>query len=130
MVREQVYGLADVFRQRFKSILKRVGTTIYSLYSITETRNKMGRISGRTESSSPIEGFLHKITPQDKLFLDLGLLNIGDGVFYCEYDVSINENDEVREAGETDRWILTSLSENEKIQGNKVFQAWKATKRV
>ena len=130
MVREQIYGLADIFRQRFDSILDRVGSETFTLYSITETFNAMGRIKTKTESSSTIKGFMPKITPQDKQFLDLGLVNIGDGVFYANYDVSINENDELLETGETDRWILTALKENEKVQDSKAFQAWKATKKV
>ena len=108
----------------------RIGTDTYTLYTITETRNTMGRISERTETTSTIQGFLHKVTPQDKQFLDLGILNIGDGIFFAEYDVSINENDEVSESGETDRWIFTKLVNNEKLQGSKIFQAWTITKRV
>ena len=130
MVKVHVYGLADLFRKRFESIITRVGSTTYTLYSIAETNNAMGRVASRTETSSTISGFLHKITPQDKQFLDLGVLNIGDGVFFAEEDVAISENDEITESGETDRWILTALTNNEKIQGNKVYQSWKATKRV
>lgn len=90
----------------------------------------MGRISTRTESSTTISGFLHKVTPQDKQFLELGVLEVGDGIFFAEEDVSITENDEIAESGETKRWILTALTNNEKIQGSKVYQSWKATKRV
>ena len=130
MVRQHVYGLADLFRKRFESIMERIGTSTYTLYTITETNNAMGRISGRSESSSTITGFLHKVTPQDKLFLELGKLNVGDGVFFAEEDVSISENNEISESGETDRWILTVLTNSEKIQGSKVYQSWKAVKRV
>ncbi|KKL54842.1 hypothetical protein LCGC14_2261360 [marine sediment metagenome] len=107
MVKEHVYGLADLFRKRFESIIARVGINTYTIYSISETRNSMGRISTRTESSTTISGFLHKVTPQDKQFLELGVLEVGDGIFFAEEDVSINENDEIAESGETKRWILT-----------------------
>ena len=108
----------------------RIGTNTYTLHTITETRNAMGRIKTRTPTTSTIQGFLHKVTPQDKQFLDLGILNIGDGIFFAEYDVSISENDEVSETGETDRWTFTKLIDNEKLQGFKIYQAWALTKRV
>ncbi len=130
MVKIHVSGLADIFRQRFDSILDRVGSENFTLYSISETNNAMGRLSNRSATTSTIKGFMHKVTPQDKQFLDLGIVNIGDGVFYTNYDVSISENDEISESGETDRWILTELKENEKVQDSKAFQAWRATKRV
>ncbi len=130
MVKEHVSGLPDIFRQRFDSILDRVGANNFTLYTKSKTPNAMGRIKSSSETSSTIKGFMHKITPQDKQFLDLGIVNIGDGIFYANYDVSISENDEISESGETDRWILTALKENEKVQDSKVFQAWKATKRV
>ena len=130
MVLEHVYGLADLFRKRFENIIARFGLATYTLYSVSETNNAMGRIKNSTESSSTIAGFLHKVTPQDKQFIDLGVINIGDGIFFAEHDVSINENDEISETGETDRWKLTVLTNNEKIQGNKVYQSWKAVKTV
>ena len=130
MVKEHVYGLADLFRKRFASIIERVGLTTYTLFTISETNNAMGRIASRSETKTTIAGFLHKVNPQDKLFLDLGKLDVGDSIFFSEEDVSISENDEISEPGETDRWILTALTNNEKIQGNKVYQSWKATKRV
>lgn len=108
----------------------RLGTNTYTLYSITETRNAMGRILSRTPTTSTIQGFLHKVTPQDKQFLDLGIINIGDGIFFAEQEVSISENDEISETGETDKWIFTKLIHNEKLQGFKVYQAWALTKRV
>ena len=130
MVIQHVYGLADLFRKRFESIIDRVGINTYTLYSISETNNAMGRVASSSESSSTIRGYLHKVTPQDKQFLELGVLEVGDGVFFAEEDVSINENDEIAEFGETKRWKLTVLTNNEKVQGNKTYQSWKATKKV
>ena len=130
MVKIHASGLSDIFRQRFDSILDRVGSETFTLYTISETNNAMGRIKGSSETTSTIKGFMHKVTAQDKQFLELGIVNVGDGIFYANYDTSISENDEISESGETDRWILTALKENEKIQGNKAFQAWRATKRV
>ena len=90
----------------------------------------MGRIKTSDPTTSTIEGFLHKITPQDKQFIDLGVVSIGDGVFFAEFDVSINENDEIAESGvTTERWKMTKKVDNEKIQGNAVYQAWACTKR-
>ena len=129
MVIQHVYGLADIFRKRMDSILERVGTKTYTLYTQVETGNAMGRIKTSDPTTSIITGFLHKITPQDKQFLDLGIMNIGDGIFYASHDVSLKENDEVAEVNVTDeRWKLTKKIDNEKIQGNPVYQAWAITK--
>jgi len=104
--------------------------TTYTLYSQAETNNAMGRVKSNTIISSTITGFLHKITPQDKLFIDLGVVSVGDGVFFAAFDVSINENDEIKESGVTDeRWKFTKKVDNEKIQGNAAYQAWACTKR-
>lgn len=131
MVIEHVYGLPDVIRKRILSIIDdRIGTNTYTLYSISETRNSMGRIKTRTNSTSTIKGFLHKITPQDKQLIALGIVNVGDGLFFAEHDVSISEHDEISETGETDRWTFTKLMNNDKVQGSKVYQEWVITKRV
>ncbi len=129
MVIQHVYGLADIFRKRMDSILERVGAKTYTLSTQVETPNAMGRIKTSSPTTSTITGFLHKITPQDKQFLDLGIMNIGDGIFYASHDVSLNENDEVAEVNVTDeRWKLTKKIDYEKIQENPVYQAWAITK--
>ena len=111
------------------SILERVGAKTYTLSTQVETPNAMGRIKTSSPTTSTITGFLHKITPQDKQFLDLGIMNIGDGIFYASHDVSLNENDEVAEVNVTDeRWKLTKKIDYEKIQENPVYQAWAITK--
>ena len=131
MVRQHASGFPDQVRARFESIIEaKVGTDTFTLYSKTNTKNAMGRLKGLSETTSTIQGFLHKVTPQDEQFLDLGIVNIGDGIFYAEHSISINENDELSELDETDRWIFTKLKENEKVQGTKVFQVWIITKRV
>ncbi len=131
MVRQHPSGFPDQVRARVGSIIEfKVGTDTFTLYTKSNTKNAMGRLKGLAEIPSTIQGFLHKVTPQDEQFLNEGIVNIGDGIFYAEFDVSINENDELSELDETDRWIFTKLKENEKVQGTRVFQVWNVTKRV
>ncbi len=113
------------------SILERVGLSKYTLYTQVEGTNAMGRIKSTDPTTSTITGFLHKVTPQDKQFLNLGIMNIGDGVFFAEHDTAINENDEIAEFEvTTERWKMTKKVDNEKIQGNAAYQAWACTKIV
>ena len=130
MVIEQVQGFAQVIRSRIDTVLDKLGINTYTLTNITRPKNSMGRLAGRTKVTSTIKGFLNKTQPQDKQFQDLGVVNVGEASFYTNEDVSINENDELTESGETDIWIFTKRIDHEKIQGDVIFQSWAMTKKV
>ena len=113
-----------------ESILDRIGRANFTLYTVTETVDGLGRISNVTESSSTISGFLELVTPQDKQYLDTGVANIGDGIFYAAWDTSIVENDEMAESGSSFRWKFTKKVEGQEVGGDILFQAWVVTKKV
>lgn len=122
--------LTETIRSRISSIIERLGATNFFVYKKTETLDPMGKVEGSDEVRIQVVGVLEVITAQDKLFNELGILNIGDAVFYTDHDVEIKENNELQQEGDSFRWKFTKLVEAQRIGGDQVFQAWAVTKKV
>lgn len=118
-------SFGSLARRNFATIITKLGQSTFTVYAQTETTNNMGRLSNVTETTtSSIKGSLQFVTAQDKEFLDAGVATVGEAIFYAAHDVTLVENDEIEQSGDSHRWKLTRLIEAEKPGGLQVYQAW------
>lgn len=111
-------------------MLNKIGRKDFTVYAQTLTRKESGKVLTVSESSTAsIKGSLQFVTVQDKELLEIGWVKVGDGIFYTLTGTSISENDEIAEGSDTTRWVLTKQIEGENINGNRVYQAWIATRK-
>jgi hypothetical protein len=127
MVKTRVDEFADLNHKHMVIILDKVGRNDIQLTSVSHTRNSMGRLSGRTTTTSTITGDLQFVNYQDKELLSEGFVKVGDGIFYTIYSNSLSENDEIVVDSVT--WVLTSRIEAETIGPDRVFQAWTCVRK-
>ena len=124
-------GLSYLARKRFTSALSKIGSSNFTLYRTTRTTGAMNQVTAVSEAAiySNFVGSLQFLTVQDKQLIQIGWAKVGDGIFYCEQDKTILENDELVQGSDTTRWVITKQIEGEKVDGSKTYQAWVATRK-
>jgi len=109
------------FRLRFDSYLTGFGTTI-TLRRITQTKDSMDRVLTTTATESTITADIQWATKQDLLHLNVGDVEIGDGMLFCKYNANIELEDEF-EYNDI-RYIVTSQIEGELVKGKVVYKGF------
>ena len=118
-------NLAGFQRIELKNIFDRIGRADIIWKHKVVTLNDDNRLKTVTWTNTT-KGDLQFVTYADKKYTATGVANLGDGIFYTEYDIDIDENDEINVGGTL--WRLTKKVEAETTQGFLVYQAWVAVK--
>ncbi len=122
MVTERSVGSkGDSFRTSFSNYLNTFGTTIV-VNSITETMDSMNRVISSSTSSATIPADVQWITKSDLMHLNLGKAQIGDGMLFVKYNVSINLEDEIVYKGIT--WRIVEQMEGEEVGGEVTYKGY------
>ncbi len=94
MVKVRVGNFTSQQRNHITEILRLFGRDDITLKNITETVDTVsGRVTNVSISESTITGDLQFGPEAKKVLEDFGHPEKGDGVFFCEHSVSINEED-------------------------------------
>ena len=125
----------DLLRLKTKDLFDLLGRDDFVLtsYSQSPTLNQRGRLSAQsTSSTSNISGDLQFSVKILKPYIELGLAQQGNGLFYTLSTTSIYPNDEIAVDGVT--WKLTAQVEGETINdgagsGSIIYQAWIAVRK-
>lgn len=112
---------ADGFRTRFLTYLNDFCTTV-TLYSRTETRDGMGRITEVTTTTTSIKADIQYVTKNDLLHLNVGQVQVGDGMLFVRYSETINLEDEVE--FNNVRWRIMEQIEGELVEGQPVYKGY------
>lgn len=112
---------AEGFRIRYDDYLKNFGT-IVTLNTKTEVKDSMGRMTSISSTSKSIMADIQYVTKQDLLHLNVGDVEIGDGMLFVKYNETINLHDEVVFNNIT--WRITSQIEGELVGGEVVYKGY------
>lgn len=94
MVKNRPSGFTAQQRKDMTEILSLFGRNDIILKNITEIVDQVsGRVTDTTIAESTIKGDLQFGPEAKKVLEDFGHPEKGDGVFFCEHNVSINEED-------------------------------------
>ena len=113
---------SDLLRRKFPEYLSLMGRNDITLNTATETTDADGKITAYSTSSSTVTGDLQFVTFQDKQLLEMGVVNVGDGIIYFLYSTSAKDFDIVVVDSVT--WELVKQLEAETVEGNLVYQGW------
>ena len=115
---------ADGFRTRFNNYLSEFGTKI-TLYQKVEIKDSMNRLISTTETIIPkVKCDIQYVTKQDLLHLNLGDVQIGDGMLFVKYNQSIDIHNEVELPSDDIRWRIISQIEGELVNGKIVYKGF------
>lgn len=112
---------SDAMRKTFSDYLKDYGTTV-TLTKRTETLDGMGRVTAVTESTSTISVDIQWVTKEDLRHLNIGDVQVGDGMLFAKYDADIDLEDEITHNSIV--WRISNKIEGELIQGDEVYQGF------
>lgn len=116
----------ELVRKKFEDYLGiKAGT--FTLTSFTRTVDNDGRITAVSSSTSTISGDMQYVTYKDVQRLGEGVARVGDGMFFCKHDVSINPEDEI--TSDSKQWVLSKQIELPEIEGQDIYQGWIATRK-
>lgn len=128
MVASQISRIAKFNRNLFDKAMKNYfGSKDVILHNLSETIDGQGNTITISDSTSVITGDLQYGTELDKTLVDAGLLKSGEGVFYCRYSYTINENDYV--TVDTVNWRFNRQIRNPTLQGDVIHQEWAVERR-
>lgn len=119
---------AELQRSVLPRIIERFGRDDITLTRYTRTLDSNKRVTVVTEATSTITGDLQFVTAQDKQFLDRGIANVGDGIFFCVYSTTLVEGDQL--LVDSVSWELVALVEAETIDTSRIYQGWITRRRV
>jgi len=119
MVTERNSGsFTNSIRTFFSNYLTGFGTTI-TLRKITKIYDNMDREIGFTTTESTIKADVQFVTKKDLQLLNLGIVEIGDGLLFVEHDADISLKDEI--VINSVKWRIVTQIEGELIGGELVF---------
>ena len=110
------------FRSFFNIYLKDFATTV-TLNTITETKDSMKRVTATSTISTTIKADIQWVTKKDLDHLNVGDVQIGDGMLFVKYNESISLDDsEVVYNGETYR--IVEQIEGEQVSGRIIYKGY------
>ena len=113
---------AQEFRRLFTTYLIDFSTTV-SLIKPTRTKDSMDRVTASSSATTTIRADIQWVTKQDIDHLNMGNVQVGDGMLFVEYDADIALQDEV-EFGTGERWKVDSQIEGEQLAGEVVYKGF------
>lgn len=116
--------------QQAKSLeyFQKFGRSDFTLVKYSETLNARGRLATQTSTSTTkILGDLQFDRKVLQEYIDIGIAQRGNGIFYTVPSTDISANDEIQSDGVT--WKLTAQVEGEESEGQVVYQGWIAVKK-
>ena len=113
----------DSMRTSFNNYLDNFCTKI-TLYNKTDTKDSMGRLTDQSEVSSIVKCDIQYVNKRDLLHLNLGDVQIGDGMLFVKNNVTIKIHDEVELTSDSIRWRVVNQIEGELVQGSEVYQGF------
>lgn len=113
---------ATAFIAADDSYTDRFGTSM-TLNKITETLDSQNRVTGTSTVSVPnIKADIQWVTKKDLLHLNVGEVQIGDGMLFPKVNYGISLQDEVVFSSST--WKIISQIEGEQIDGTVVEEGY------
>ena len=109
------------FRDRFKSYLVNFGTTV-TLRRDTKTKDSMGRMTVISTVTSTIKADIQWVTKADLQHLNVGEVEIGDGMLFVQYSSDVELEDEFDYNDK--RWRITTQIEGEQVTGDVVYKGF------
>lgn len=109
------------FRRNMESYLDLFATTV-TLIKYTITKDSMGRPTAKTETTSTIKADIQWVTKKELDYLNMGNVNVGDGMLFVEHDADIEIKDEIEY--DNVRWRIEQKIEGEQISGNVVYKGY------
>lgn len=109
------------FRFNFEIYLNDFATTV-TLNKATETKDSMGRLVTTTPVSTTIKADIQWVTKKDLDHLNVGDVQIGDGMIFVKYNADIDIDDEVVFNSETYR--IVSQIEGEQVTGKIIYKGY------
>ena len=109
-------------RRRFDTYLTDFATTV-TLRTNTFTTDSMGRTTAQSTSTSTIKADIQWVTKSDLAHINVGDVEIGDGMLFIKYNQTINiDTDEIEY--DSVRYQIISQMEGEQIQGKVVYKGY------
>jgi len=107
------------FRDRFKSYLVNFGTKV-TLRRETQVKDSMGRMTETTtNTTSNVKADIQWVTKADLQHLNVGEVEIGDGMLFVQYSADVELEDEFDYNDK--RWRITTQIEGEQVTGDVVY---------
>ena len=118
---------AGSMRTSFLGYLKDFATTV-TLITQVETKDSMNRIISNVPVESTILADVQWLSKSDLAHINVGDVQVGDGLLFVEYDVTINLEDEFVINGV--QWRIVEQVEGEQVAGEIVYQGYVIRKNV
>ena len=112
---------AEFFKSIDNSYTDRFGTTV-TLNKIVDTLDSQGRVTSSTTTSSTIKADIQWVTKKDLLHMNVGEVQIGDGMLFPVVGKGISLEDEIVYNNVT--WRIVSQIEGEQIAGTVVEEGY------
>jgi hypothetical protein len=121
-------GFAETQKRQSKEWFTKFGRDDITLTVKTETKDSFDRLTAISTSSTTIIGDLQFDLKLLSQYIQLGIAQTGDGIFYTLPDVSISINNEI--TVDSVVWRLVQQVEGEQTNGQLIYQGWIARRTV
>lgn len=112
---------ADGFKTRYNTYLNDFGTSVI-LNRFTETYDGMGRLIDSITATSIIAADIQWVSKKDIQHLNVGDVEVGDGMLFTKVDADISLEDEIVYNGST--WRIVEQIEGEQVGGEIVYKGF------
>ncbi len=103
------------FRRHTDWFIKEFGTTV-TVTRNTETKDSMNRVTAGSTSTSTIQADIQWVTKKDLDHLNMGNVQIGDGMLFVKHDADVQLEDEI--TYNSVQWRVISQIEGEQVGGD------------
>ena len=122
MVTQRTVGsFSSQIRDNFRKYLQDFATSI-TRTRVTETKDSMDRITAESSASVTYLADIQWITKYDLMNLNLGNVEVGDGMLFVEYSADIAIHDTI--TYDSKDYIIISTIEGEQIQGDLTYRGF------
>ena len=132
MVRTRESSHATINKKTLKNMLKIFGR-ILTITQQSTTEDNFGQITAQSNSSYSARGDLQFGLDLDQKFIDLGIVEAGDGVLYLHPDdtqPNIETNDECMVTLGDAKWDLLSRIEAPTLDGTVCHYSYRCKRRI
>jgi len=112
---------ADGFRIRYNTYLSEFATTVV-VNSFAETFDSQGRLLTKVSTSTTIDADIQWVTKNDLQHMNIGDVEIGDGMLFTKIDATIKLEDEIVYNSNT--WRVVAQIEGEQVGGEIVYKGF------
>jgi len=107
------------FPNPFLQILSTMGQTI-TLTNKTRVLDSNGELSSITEANVTTSALVQEIGEKEKLYIQMGIINLGDIQFFISPDISVEIYDTITYSG--DKYSVRKILMPPKIYGELIFK--------